>query len=97
MESDYNTITLVIKVCHIAKKETVRKWKINNSEGWVKYNEQMKRCRTQGYNEFEKDMNDILKGPVGYTTITPGNSNKINTKPLQNLCKVIGNNRKAST
>ena len=74
-ETDHNTLMLSFK-CPLAKSSrVVKKWKLNNSEGWTEYNNRMAKIPveiTRDYEAFEKELNKILEETVGSVNIRLG-------------------------
>ena len=60
-ESDHNTIIMEINMEMKNEKKKIKKWNLNNKQGWIKYNkvlkEQYERVKPQSYEEF----NDLVK------------------------------------
>ena len=82
-ETDHNTMTISFK-CPLSKTtRVIKKWKLNNREGWAEYNARMatiNRDIVKNYDAFEKEMNKILEETVGSVKIRVGKR----TKPHMN-------------
>ena len=86
-ETDHNTIITTVQIPH--KKETtkIRRWKLNNTEGWNQYNERIEKVGTkmENYTELEKLIVKTMENTIGQTTITIGNKKKKETEEIKKL------------
>ena len=65
-ETDHNTIITNIKINNQRKKTYTKKWKINNTEGWRKFNKRLQEINQQneiGTLEYAEAENIIKKHP----------------------------------
>jgi len=73
-ESDHNTITATIEMAMEKKEHKVKKWNLNNEEGWKKYNDRMKSITERDIPRTYEGCRDLilktLKDSVGRKTIT---------------------------
>ena len=78
-DTDHNTMIIGMK-CPLNKEtRVIKRWKINNKEGWAEYNTRManlNRETLKNYNTFEHEMNKILEETVGSVKIRIGKKNK---------------------
>jgi hypothetical protein len=93
-ESDHNTITATINITHKPQKDTIKRWKTSNKEGWTKFNTEMEKHLWNNYDTFESDLRNIMEQTIGSTTITPNNNNKIKSKEINKLHKTNKDMRK---
>ena len=88
-ESDHNTMILTTKI-NIPRKPTfIEPWKVNNEEGWKKFNDEMGKITetkpeiTNNYPELEKTITRVLMNTIGKQKIRtdkPGKTKNENTK-----------------
>ena len=69
---------------HKAKKQKIKKWKLENKEGWKKFNENMsmKADNITNYDQLEKEVMQTLNNKVGYRIITPAQKKTITNELL---------------
>merc|ERR1711942_631771 len=78
-ETDHNTMMISMK-CPLDKTCRIqKKWKLNNKEGWEKYNTRMAEINDDKleYDNFEKEINKILEETIGSVKIGIGKKNKL--------------------
>ena len=72
-ESDHNTIITKIKLDIKTENTQIKKWRINNVEGWKQFNEQMeikyKKEKPKTQEEIQNMLLKTLKNTVGEMTI----------------------------
>ena len=83
-ESDHNTITLEIDT-RIPKTETkTTKWKLDNKQGWIQFNQIMnnraEELKNMDYQTYINETRKILKQTIGEKTITTGRYSRRETK-----------------
>ena len=70
-ESDHNTIVMSIKINDSRQPTYKQTWKINNTEGWEKFNVEIEnpvnkeRIEGENYKEAEKTIKHILNSTIG--------------------------------
>ena len=73
-ESDHNTITTKIKISRQTKKYKIKRWKINNEEGWKNFNKKLQEDTKKGiprtYEECTKLIKAAMRSTIGEETIT---------------------------
>ena len=79
-ESDHNTLLMEINTNIIKERKTIKRWKLDNKEGWEKFNNELEKyCdknepKTQ--HELQNTMKEIMKRTVGQATIRLGTKQK---------------------
>ncbi len=79
-ESDHNTITATIKINQKTKPRYIKRWNINNKEGWTMFNQnildKLEKAEWKNhqniqdqYDIFEKTILDTLRATIGETKI----------------------------
>ena len=75
-ETDHNTIILTLNMNLKAQHNKIKKWNLENEEGWKKFNETLeneyKNKDPQNQQELQKLITKVLKETVGEKTITTG-------------------------
>ena len=88
-ESDHNTMILTTKINMPRKPTFIEPWKVNNEEGWKKFNDEMGKITetkpeiTNNYPELEKTITRVLMNTIGKQKIRtdkPGKTKNVNTK-----------------
>ena len=90
-ESDHNTILVTINTDIKPRKETTKRWKLKNKEGWKEYNNQFIKEVQLKKPESQEELQDImvktLKKTVGQITITKGEKKKQESMEIKTLRK----------
>ncbi len=79
-ESDHNTITTTIKVNQAKRPKFIKKWNLNNKEGWKEFNQKLEKELSEAdwknqqsmqekYNSFEKALKKTLAKTIGESKI----------------------------
>ena len=88
-QTDHNTLMATFKSTIKIRKEKIKRWKLNNTEGWKQFNEQLveanRESRISTYKGLEEKMVEIMKKTVGETTITTGNTKTKESEQIKNL------------
>lgn len=94
-ESDHNTITAKIYVK--LKKNTIRikKWNLQNKEGWENFNKEAAQAPTDTYDEFEAHIKRTLYKTIGKSTITVNKVFRVRSKKISTLRSLKRKKRKA--
>ena len=75
-KSDHNTIIVEIDLQMKTEKKKIKRWNLNNKEGWKKYNkhfqEKFSKEKPQNQAELQKLITTTLKETIGEKTITIG-------------------------
>ena len=75
-ETDHNTIIIELDMTIPRERKTIKRWKLNNKEGWKKYNsefqKEVKNKEPRNYEELQNIISKTLKHTVGEQTITIG-------------------------
>ena len=93
-ESDHNTILMEISTEYTKEIKTIKRWKLNNTDGWKNFNQQMKECNKEisklTQEETQSKIKELLKNTIGQITVSTG-KNKLKesemTKQLRGLKK----------
>ena len=88
-ESDHNTLLMEFNLNIPKEKRKIKRWKINNKEGWHKYNQMLEeKCNNMKPNsqeELQEIMKDVMKQTIGQRTITIGNNKIKETEKAKDL------------
>ncbi len=88
-QTDHNTLMATFKSTIKIRKEKIKRWKLNNTEGWKQFNEQLveanRESRITTYKGLEEKMVEIMKKTVGETTITTGNTKTRESEQIKKL------------
>ena len=99
-ETDHNTIIMSIKINDPRKPSFQEKWKLNNKEGWGKFNEAIKqaysnnRIKTDNYQEAEKEIKSIMKNTVGIRKIRTDKTRRTNNHIIKEKRNKMKHNKK---
>ena len=90
-KTDHNTILVEVELNIQKEKKQIKRWNINNKEGWEKYNNEFKR-RYKNENpktskEIQKLITSTMRYTIGQTTITIGDKRKKETEKIRQLRK----------
>ena len=94
-ESDHNTMIMKMKTERCTSTQKIKKWRLNNEEGWKQYNEKIAKLKVdenRNYEEYRKQIISALKETVGQDTITV--SNKKNKPRLSTEMRQLREERK---
>merc|ERR1712004_269023 len=73
------------------EKKQIKRWNINNKEGWKKYNDEFKRRYKNKKPRNSKEMNKLITSTmrytIGQTNITIGNKNTKESEQVKKLRK----------
>ena len=77
-ESDHNTLTMTLDIPLKKQTQTIKRWNLNNTEGWRKFNKAMNQAeiKTDDYSDFEEKLIKTLEKTVGSTQIRIGGKRK---------------------
>ena len=78
-ESDHNTLALTMKWDTPTETKSIKRWNINNKEGWVKFNQAVQKMdleKLTNYNKIERELRNIMEETIGSTTVTTGKKQK---------------------
>ena len=78
-ESDHNTLALTMKWETPTETKSIKRWNINNKEGWVKFNQAVQKMdleKLTNYNKIERELKNIMEETIGSTTVTTGKKRK---------------------
>ena len=78
-ESDHNTLALTMKWETPTETKSIKRWNINNKEGWVKFNQAVQKMdleKLTNYNKIERELRNIMEETIGSTTVTAGKKRK---------------------
>ena len=88
-ETDHNTIITNIKINNQRKKTYTKKWKINNTEGWRKFNKRLQEINQQNeigtleYAEAENIIKNTLEQTVGMAKIRTDKARKPQSEEIK--------------
>ena len=75
-ESDHNTILMEINTNYKKETKTVKRWKLDNTDGWKEFNQQIKLHCEQNEPQTQEILQILIKkimmNTVGQRTITIG-------------------------
>lgn len=96
MESDHNTILMEVNTEIAFEQKLIKRFRLNNKEGWKKYNEILKnKVREQNpksQEELQTIMKTVMKQTVGEITIRTGKY-----KPKEsNSIKILRDKKRAA-
>ena len=98
-ETDHNTIITTIATNLPRKKTIIKKWNLNNKEGWENFNKEMntreEELRNKEYPDLEKEVIEIMKKTVGKTKIRTDKEPKPNNTQIKEA-KGIRKEKKAT-
>ena len=90
-KTDHNTILVEVELNIQKEKKQVKRWNINNKEGWEKFNNEFKRRYRNGNpktsKEIQKLITSTMRYTIGQTTITIGDNRRKETEKIRQLRK----------
>ena len=88
-ESDHNIILITITTKTEEKKQIIKRWKLDNEEGWKKYNEEIQKQTStnppENYQELKNTITRIMRETVGETKITTNKNKKKENEEVKRL------------
>ena len=88
-ESDHNTILMEINIGIRKETKIIKRWNLENKEGWLNFNKEMKstyeNSEPQTQEELQSTINSILKKTVGQNTIRTGTNKPKETQEIKQL------------
>ena len=88
-KTDHNTIIVEINLNIKPEIKKVKKWNLNNKEGWAKYNTEFKRNHDKNKPKNQQEMQNLiintLKNTIGETTVTIGKKSPKETEEIKEL------------
>ena len=88
-ESDHNTILMEINISTQKEKKILKRWNLDNKEGWSEFNEKLKtryeNNDPQTHEELQSTIKSIMKKTVGQTTIRTGSNKPKESSELKQL------------
>ena len=88
-ETDHNTIIVELNIDIPIERKKIKRWNLNNKEGWKKYNEEL---RTK-YEQQKPKTQAKHKKTVGMKTITIGGNKGKETEEIKELRKTRNENK----
>ena len=86
-KSDHNTITMTINIPTTREQQTIKRWKVDNKEGWKEFNTRLdKEDREKGINTYEQLQEttvNLLRDTIGEKIIRTGTNKKKSQKLKQ--------------
>ena len=97
-ESDHNTIITKLDVKAEKAERKIKRWKLDNKEGWKNYNSEINdradELTDMGYQEYIDEIRNIMKRTIGEKTITTGRRKLRETKEVKTARETTKQNRK---
>ena len=99
-ETDHNMILMTLKINDPRKPTIIERWKLNNRDGWKKFNETIQeahktnKLQTANYKETEKEIVKILRESIGIRRIRTDKTRKVNNHKIKEKRSVMKNNKK---
>ena len=88
-ETDHNTIIVELNIDIPIEKKKIKRWDLNNKEGWKKYNQELRtkyeqqKPKTQA--KLQELITETMKKTVGMKTITLGGNKVKETEEIKEL------------
>ena len=74
-ESDHNTMLVTIACTFPKESHTIKRWKLNNTEGWTEFNTQVQNMDPSSLEDYDtalSEINKIMEKTVGCTKVSIG-------------------------
>ena len=88
-QSDHNTIVMEINIGVQKEKKTLKRWKLDNKDGWKNFNEEMRKhyenTDPQSQDDLQNTITTIMRKTVGQTVIRTGTNKPKETEEIKLL------------